>query len=215
MGAGRVRPERRRARPHARRAQPVPGPRRFGPASGVAVRRCDRSASGSCTATCTRSSMRTTRRRRFTACSRACRRFCASEADSSSLVLTTNYDDLVERALAEAGEPFDVVWYEAKRGPQQGRFVHRTPSGDVIPIERPNKYTGLALAERSRDPEAARRDRPHRCEARQLRDHRGQLHRLPRRRRRRRADPLHAVANGWRTATSSSSATRCATGTCA
>ena len=66
-----------------------------------------------------------------------------------SLVLTSNYDDLVERALTEAGESFDVVWYEAKRGPQQGRFVHRAPSGDVIPIERPNKYTGLDLAERS------------------------------------------------------------------
>jgi len=65
------------------------------------------------------------------------------------LVLTTNYDDLAERALAEAGESFDGVWYEAKRGPQQGRFLHRTPSGDVIPIERPNKYTGLDLDERS------------------------------------------------------------------
>ena len=65
------------------------------------------------------------------------------------LVLTTNYDDLVERALTEAGESFDVVWYEAKRGPEQGRFLHRTPAGDVIPIRRPNKYTGLDLAERS------------------------------------------------------------------
>lgn len=65
------------------------------------------------------------------------------------LVLTTNYDDLVERALVDAGESFDVVWYEAKRGPQQGRFVHRLPSGDVVPIERPNKYTGLDLSERS------------------------------------------------------------------
>jgi hypothetical protein len=65
------------------------------------------------------------------------------------LVLTSNYDDLVERALADAGEPFDVVWYEAKRGPSQGRFVHRTPTGDVVPIDRPNKYTGLDLAERS------------------------------------------------------------------
>jgi SIR2-like domain len=64
------------------------------------------------------------------------------------LVLTTNYDDLVERALAEAGEPFDVVWYEAKRGPWHGRFQHRVPDGEVVPIERPNKYTGLALAER-------------------------------------------------------------------
>jgi SIR2-like domain len=64
------------------------------------------------------------------------------------LFLTTNYDDLVERALAAAGEPFDVVWYEAKRGPSQGRFLHRLPGGDVVPIVRPNKYTGLAPAER-------------------------------------------------------------------
>jgi hypothetical protein len=64
------------------------------------------------------------------------------------LVLTTNYDDLVERVLAEAGEAFDVVWYEAKRGPLRGRFLHRTPEGKVVAIERPNKYTGLALTER-------------------------------------------------------------------
>ena len=65
------------------------------------------------------------------------------------LLLTTNYDDLAERALAQADEPFDVVWYEAKRGPRQGRFLHRGPSGDVVPIDRPNKYTGLDLEQRT------------------------------------------------------------------
>jgi hypothetical protein len=65
------------------------------------------------------------------------------------LLLTTNYDDLLERALTEAGEPFDVVWYEAKRGPQHGRFLHRPPEGDVVPIERPNEYTDLALEDRT------------------------------------------------------------------
>lgn len=64
------------------------------------------------------------------------------------LLLTTNYDDLLERAFAEAGEPFDVVWYEAKRGPLHGRFLHRPPGGEVVPIERPNEYTALALEER-------------------------------------------------------------------
>jgi len=67
---------------------------------------------------------------------------------SQLVVLTTNYDDLVERALADAGEAFDVVWYEAKPGPLQGRFLHRPPDGAVVEIELPNKYTGLALAER-------------------------------------------------------------------
>jgi hypothetical protein len=65
------------------------------------------------------------------------------------LVLTTNYDDLVERALVEAGEPFDVIWYEAKRGPSQGRFLHRLPGGEVVPILRPNKYTRIAPNERT------------------------------------------------------------------
>ena len=64
------------------------------------------------------------------------------------LVLTTNYDDLTERALAAEGERFDVVWYEAKIGPMQGRFLHRTPEGEVVPIKVPNKYTGLRLDER-------------------------------------------------------------------
>jgi hypothetical protein len=60
------------------------------------------------------------------------------------LLVTTNYDDLVERALAAAGSPFDVVWYEAKRGPSHGSFLHRSPDGRVTPIVRPNKYTGLS-----------------------------------------------------------------------
>jgi hypothetical protein len=64
------------------------------------------------------------------------------------LVVTTNYDDLVERALTEAGEAFDVVWYEAKRGPLQGRFLHRPPEGDAVAIERPNTYTALSLSDR-------------------------------------------------------------------
>ena len=59
------------------------------------------------------------------------------------LLLTTNYDDLIERALTDAGEPFDVLWYEAKDGPARGLFLHRPPDGDVVPVEIPNKYKGL------------------------------------------------------------------------
>jgi hypothetical protein len=62
----------------------------------------------------------------------------------SLLLLTTNYDDLTERALAEQGEPFDVLWYEAKRGPAHGQFLHRPHGGEVVAVKRPNKYTGLA-----------------------------------------------------------------------
>lgn len=62
------------------------------------------------------------------------------------LVVTTNYDDLVEQALAAEGLEFDVVWYEAKQNAEaRGRFVHRAPGGKAKVIARPNKYTGLPM----------------------------------------------------------------------
>jgi SIR2-like domain len=62
------------------------------------------------------------------------------------LVVTTNYDDLVERALAEEGLECDVVWYEAKQhAAARGRFVHRAPGGKPTVIARPNKYTRLPI----------------------------------------------------------------------
>jgi class 3 adenylate cyclase len=64
------------------------------------------------------------------------------------LIITTNYDDLLERAFAAAGEPYDVVWYEAKKGSLRGRLLHRPPDGEPVPIELPNKYTALSLDER-------------------------------------------------------------------
>jgi hypothetical protein len=61
------------------------------------------------------------------------------------IVLTTNYDDLTERAFDEAGVPFDVLWYEAKPGPLQGCFWHRPPPPrEVVAVDIPNKYVGLA-----------------------------------------------------------------------
>ena len=65
------------------------------------------------------------------------------------LLITTNYDDLVERAFDERGETYDVVWYEAKGGSVGGKFLHRAPDGKIAVIERPNKYTALSLDERA------------------------------------------------------------------
>ena len=157
----------------------------------------------------------TIRRRRCTVSSRACRRCCASGERPQLLVLTTNYDDLVERALADAGEPFDVVWYEAKRGPVAGPVPPPPARRETSCRSSVRTSTRGSPRRANRRAQAARRDRPRRRQAGQLRDHRGQLHRLPRGRRRRGADPRSRCASGWRTATSSSSATRCATGTCA
>jgi len=59
------------------------------------------------------------------------------------LVVTTNYDDLVELALEEEGLEFDVIWYEAKQNNEaHGRFVHRAPGGRATVVKRANEYTG-------------------------------------------------------------------------
>jgi hypothetical protein len=64
------------------------------------------------------------------------------------LVVTTNYDDMLESSFRTAGEPFDLVGYVSE-GEQRGKFLHWLPSGEVIVIDRPNEYRGLSLDERS------------------------------------------------------------------
>jgi hypothetical protein len=64
------------------------------------------------------------------------------------LIVTTNYDDALERAFEEAGEQFDVVWYIAD-GEQRGKFWHRPPGGEPRTIERPNEYDELSLEQRT------------------------------------------------------------------
>ncbi|HEU5310878.1 MAG TPA: SIR2 family protein [Candidatus Eisenbacteria bacterium] len=63
------------------------------------------------------------------------------------LIVTTNYDDVLERAFDERGEPYDLVWY-ATCGEQPGLFVHRTPDGETHRISVPNEYRDVALTER-------------------------------------------------------------------
>lgn len=64
------------------------------------------------------------------------------------LIVTTNYDDVLEVALQQAGEPYDLVYYETK-GENLGKFWHRPPDGEPQLIERPNKYRGLSLDRRT------------------------------------------------------------------
>ena len=58
------------------------------------------------------------------------------------LIVTTNYDDALERAFDHECEPYDLISYET----QEHLFVHHTPNGDVVPIKQPNKYSGIDLA---------------------------------------------------------------------
>jgi hypothetical protein len=64
------------------------------------------------------------------------------------LIVTTNYDDALERAFRAVNEPFDLVAYVAE-GEQRGKFIHFPPGGEVFVIERPNEYRGLSLDQRS------------------------------------------------------------------
>ena len=59
------------------------------------------------------------------------------------VILTTNYDDTLERAFSAVGEPYDLIWYEAQsERPDCGRFIHdRAP--EPVPILLPNQYVDL------------------------------------------------------------------------
>jgi SIR2-like domain len=59
----------------------------------------------------------------------------------SPLIVTTNYDDLMERALRQRGEEFDLLVYMAN-GPHEGLFCHRAPGGELNPIDHPEELIG-------------------------------------------------------------------------
>jgi hypothetical protein len=63
------------------------------------------------------------------------------------LIVTTNSDDLLERAFKDAGEEYDLVVYSAD-GPTSGRFSHTSPGGAARTIRQPNSYTDLRFGER-------------------------------------------------------------------
>jgi len=50
------------------------------------------------------------------------------------LIITTNYDNLMESALEAAGEPFDLVVYKAE-GLFEGKFCLRRPDGELELID--------------------------------------------------------------------------------
>jgi hypothetical protein len=66
---------------------------------------------------------------------------------SGLLIVTTNYDDVLERAFREAEEEFDLLIYMT---PLQGEwkpgtFLHVLPGGKTIQIETANSYPDLPL----------------------------------------------------------------------
>jgi hypothetical protein len=74
----------------------------------------------------------------------------AGKLRSYPLVLTTNYDDLLERAFAEAGEPYDLCAYVAEGAEaEKGKFRHQKVGGEVCMIDAPESYLDISLDERT------------------------------------------------------------------
>ncbi len=61
------------------------------------------------------------------------------------LIVTTNYDDTLERAFQAIQQPFDLVSYIAKKGDDQGKFLHQPYIGKPIVIDSPNTYDEFPL----------------------------------------------------------------------
>jgi hypothetical protein len=64
------------------------------------------------------------------------------------LVITTNYDDSLERAFEHEDEPYDLVTYIAE-GRDRGLFRHVPFGGTPIVVRVPNEYSDIRLDERS------------------------------------------------------------------
>jgi hypothetical protein len=71
-----------------------------------------------------------------------------SDLQNYQLIVTTNYDDVLERSFEAAGEPFDLVSYIAD-GDKRGKFLHRPPGGEARVIEKTNEYMELSLDKRT------------------------------------------------------------------
>ena len=69
-------------------------------------------------------------------------------APKYQLIVTTNYDDVLEKAFQAVGEPFDLVSYIAD-GEERGKFLHRPPNEEPRLIEIPNQYLDLSLDRRT------------------------------------------------------------------
>ena len=79
----------------------------------------------------------TTRVHHFLTTLRAHSAQAMDQTDLFPLIVTTNYDDLMERALRDAGKEYDLVFYKPE-DPEAGRkggFQHQQPGAEPVRIE--------------------------------------------------------------------------------
>jgi SIR2-like domain/Caspase domain len=67
------------------------------------------------------------------------------------VIMTTNYDDMLERAFDAAGEEYDLLTYISMNPAEhRGRFMHLSPEADEPqPITHPYEYQGVDLSRRT------------------------------------------------------------------
>lgn len=64
------------------------------------------------------------------------------------VILTTNYDDALERAFLAVGEPYDLLYYITE-GEHRGKCRHVAPDGTSTVVDRPNEYDLVSLEDRT------------------------------------------------------------------
>lgn len=62
------------------------------------------------------------------------------------LIVTTNYDDMLERAFRAANQPFDLVFYVAEGEETRGRFKYKPFEEKARPIDKPNQLEVIGKA---------------------------------------------------------------------
>ncbi len=65
------------------------------------------------------------------------------------LLVTTNYDDALERAFRDECEPYDLVTYINDVEMDRGFFRHMPFDGEPTVIRKPNEYTDLPIKQRT------------------------------------------------------------------
>jgi hypothetical protein len=78
-------------------------------------------------------------------------RYLREDGRGAQVILTTNYDDALERAFVKAGEEYDLITYVCTSPVDfRGKFMHYAPGSDEPnPIIEPNAYEGLDLSKRA------------------------------------------------------------------
>lgn len=64
------------------------------------------------------------------------------------LIVTSNYDDVLEQAFNDHNEEYDLVSYIA-RGKYRGKFSHKPHGGEAVPLTKANEYSALTFDKRA------------------------------------------------------------------